>query len=112
MERKKVESKKQSLPNIPKSFKLFATSIKVFFDNVFCNEKECYGYARYSESNIALADTYGIMSLSDDKIVDTFYHEKVHMILDTMGEHELSSNEKFVDIFGKLLRQSDETAEY
>ena len=44
--------------------------------------------------------------------MDTFYHEKVHIILDTMGERELSQNEKFVDTFAKLLRQSDETANY
>jgi len=29
-----------------------------------------------------------------------------------MGEHELSKNEKFVEIFARLLRQSDESAEF
>ena len=31
------------------------------------------------------------------------------MILDFMGEHKLSSNEKFVEVFSKLLRQSEIT---
>lgn len=97
---------------IPKSFKLFATPIEVVFDNNRMQDMGCYGLAEYSFSKITLADMYELKPLSHGKIMDTFYHEKVHMILDTMGEGELSRNEKFVDTFAKLLRQSDETAEY
>ena len=97
---------------IPKSFKLFGTTINIEFDNKRMNDKGLYGESSYSESKITLADTDGTNDLSNGKIQDTFYHEKVHIILDTMHEYELSKNEKFVDIFGKLLRQSDETAEY
>jgi hypothetical protein len=98
--------------NIPKSFKLFATEIKVVWDNKYCNDKQLYGEADYGASQITLSETNGITPLSDGKIVDTFYHEKVHIILDTMMERELSKNEKFVDQFAKLLRQADETAKY
>ena len=35
--------------------------------------------------------------------LNTFWHEVVHCILDTMGEHELSSNEKFVCCFSSFL---------
>lgn len=97
---------------IPKSFKLFATPIEVVFDNNRMQDMECYGLAEYSFSKITLADAHELKPLSEGKIMDTFYHEKVHMILDTMGERDLSENEKFVDTFAKLLRQSDETAEY
>ena len=97
---------------IPKSFKLFGSTIKVVFDNDRLNELKLYGQCDYGLSKIFLAETQERKELSPDKIKDTFYHEKVHMILDTMGEDKLSSDEKFVDIFSKLLRQSYETAEY
>jgi len=97
---------------IPKSFKLFATQIDVIFDNKRMDDRECYGLAEYSTSTITLGESHKLKPLSEGKIMDTFYHEKVHMILDTMEERELSENEKFVDIFAKLLRQSDETATY
>lgn len=95
---------------IPESFKLFATQINIIWDNKHCNEKKIYGEANYSQSKILLSNTDDCYKLSDCKMLDTFYHEKVHMILDAMNERKLSSNEKFVDIFAKLLRQSDETA--
>lgn len=98
--------------SIPKSFKLFGTTIKIAWDNDLCNHKSQYGESSYSESKITLSEVHGILKLSEDKIMDTFYHEKVHMILDTMNERDLSGNERFVDVFAKLLRQSDETAEY
>lgn len=95
---------------IPKSFQLFGTTINVIFDDEKCTDKSLYGESIYSSKKIMLCDNLGIKKLSEDTIMDTFYHEKIHMILDSMSEHELSSNEKFVDIFAKLLRQSDVTA--
>lgn len=97
---------------VPKTFKLFGTTIKVVFGNRRMNDKRIYGESYYSQSKITLSYTNGLDKLSEDTIMNTFYHEKVHMILDTMNESELSSNEKFVDLFAKLLRQSDETSEY
>lgn len=95
---------------IPKSFKLFATDITIEWDNKRMNDKQNYGESDYSTSKITLSHTNGVEVLSEGKILDTFYHEKVHMILDTMNERELSKNEKFVDVFSKLWRQADETA--
>lgn len=97
---------------IPKKFKLFATDINILWDNKRMNDKQLYGQSDYSASEIIMSDVNGTEELSEGKILDTYYHERTHMILDTMREFELSSNEKFVDIFSKLLRQSDETAEY
>lgn len=96
---------------IPKRFKLFATTYNVVFDNEQMNELGYYGLCSYSEAKITLSTTKGKTPLSDDRIKDTFYHEKVHAILDMMN-NELSNNEQFVDTFAKLLRQSDETTEY
>jgi len=97
---------------IPKSFKLFGTTINIVWDNTYCNSKSIYGEENYSKSRITLSTTHGIEYLSKDKIMDTYYHEKVHSILSAMNEMGLNENEKFVDVFAKLLRQSDETAIY
>ena len=42
--------------------------------------------------------------------VNTFYHELTHTILDTMGESELSGNEKFVSAFSSFLTEAMEKA--
>jgi hypothetical protein len=95
--------------NKPFYFKLFATTWNVVWDNKRMNDKLRYGEADYSQSKITLSTSNGTEELSDDRIKDCFYHEKVHAILDTMQEYEKSKDEKFVDQFAKLLRQSDET---
>lgn len=97
---------------IPKRFKLFATTWEIEWDNEKSNDHSRYGSSHYSESKIVLSTTQGMTALSEDRIIDTFYHEKVHAILNSMKEDELSDNERFVDVFAKLLRQADETAEY
>lgn len=97
---------------IPARFKLFASTIEVVWDNMRMHDNAAYGIHEYSTSTITLSTMHGQQDLSEDRIMDTFYHEKVHAILDAMHERELSGNENFVDVFAKLLRQSDETAEY
>lgn len=97
---------------IPKRFKLFGTTYNIVWDNKKMNDLELYGQTNYSRSEIILTNVNGLDPLSDDKMMDTFYHEKLHAILDMMNERDLSTNEKFVDVFAKLLRQADETAEY
>lgn len=95
---------------IPKSFQLFATTVDVVFDNTKLSYDSNFGECSYSNAQIILCDEYKGGNLPESTIIDTFYHEKIHMILDAMGEHELSRNEKFVEVFARLLRQSDETA--
>lgn len=97
---------------IPKSFKLFATTWKVHWNDKKLNDRRAYGVCESFASRITLSTEQEGDKLSVDKMIDTFYHEKVHAILDTMYEYELSDNEKFVDTFAKLLRQSEETAKY
>lgn len=100
------------IKGVPKRFKLFATTYNVVFNNARLNDLKCYGLSDYSKSEITLATFENASELSEDKVLDTFYHEKTHAILDMMHERELSENEKFVDQFAKLWRQSDETAEF
>ena len=97
---------------VPKSFKLFGSTINVVWNNKRLNDKEAYGFSNYSTDQIMLSTHDHGEELSEGRVLDTFYHERTHQILDAMGERELSSNEKFVDVFSKLQRQADETAEY
>ena len=98
------------MENIPSKFNLFATEIEVVFDNEHMNDQKCYGLFEHSRSRITLSTTDGVNRLSKDRIIETFYHERTHAILEAMREYELSANEKFVDLFSKLLRQADESA--
>ncbi len=97
---------------IPKKFKLFGSTIKVIFDNEKLKTEQCIGLSEYNKCQITLTTENTKSKLSQDVIINTFYHEKVHMILDMMHENKMSNNEQFVDVFSKLLRQADETAEY
>lgn len=97
---------------IPKSFKLFSTTITVEYNDEKMNDMDAYGISSYGESKIILAKNGSGLKFSEGKMNDTFYHEKVHIILNTMNYNELSKDEVFVDVFAKLWRQSDETAKY
>lgn len=97
---------------IPKTYKLFGSEIKVKWDNFRMNDIGAYGEYDHTYMTIWLSDVDGVREVDEDKILDTFYHEKVHSILAAMREDELNKNEQFVDIFAKLLRQSIETEEY
>ena len=96
---------------IPKNFKLFATTINVVYNNSLSYSSRL-GDCSYIDGLINLCNKYKGEKLTDNAVLDTFYHEKVHVILDSMGEHKLSENEKFVEVFSKLLRQSDETVKF
>ena len=97
---------------IPKSFQLFANTIEVEINDKRMNEMNCYGLTEPSKSLISLAITNDGHDLSEDIKIDTYYHERTHAILWEMGEVDLYENEKFVDIFSKLLRQSENTTKY
>lgn len=98
--------------NTPKSFKLFSKIYTVRYDNARMQDLELYGMHDYASSSIILASGANGIPFSTDTILDSFYHEKVHAILSAMNEEDLNKNEKFIDVFAKLLRQSDETTKY
>ena len=96
---------------IPKKFKVFASTINVGIDNIRLSNEGSLGDCSFTDGQINICTEYKGQKISDCCNLDTFYHEKVHIILDAMGEHELSKQEKFVEVFARLLRQSDESAE-
>lgn len=97
---------------IPKSFKLFGTTINVVVDTTKMNNDNRLGECSFYEAKITLGDTIRSNKINEEVMMDTFYHEKVHLILDSMNKNELSSDEDFVEVFSRLLRQSDVTAKY
>ena len=56
-----------------------------------------------AEGVLRIADNFNNLKQCESSKINTFIHEIVHGILDTMGESELSSNEKFVSTFSSLL---------
>ncbi len=97
---------------IPKSFKLFGTTIQVVYDNDYCTNKDILGEASRTQSRITLCTSHKGRQLSRCEIETTFYHERLHLMLDLMCEWELTGNEKFVEVLSNLQRQADTMAEY
>lgn len=64
------------------------------------------------DSTIKIANSYKGTPQSDGSKVNTFYHELTHLILDTMGEYELSANEKFISTFSSFLTGALKSFDY
>ena len=62
--------------------------------------------------DISIANIYKGIEQSPSSKLNTFYHELTHAILDSMGEFELSQNEKFVTSFSGFLTHAISTFEY
>jgi hypothetical protein len=52
------------------------------------------------------------IEVSKEIVIETFYHELFHIILDSIGESELSANEKFVNLIGKSMLEVYLSSEY
>ena len=97
---------------IPESFQLFGKVVNVLFDNKKLRKKKVIGLSDLIESTITLTTELKGVSLPEDVIIDTYYHEKVHIILDSMSRYKLSRDEGFVEVFSKLLRESESSAKF
>lgn len=56
-----------------------------------------------AEGILKIADNFNNRKQCQSSKITTFIHEVVHGVLDTMGEFDLSGNEKFVSTFSSLL---------
>lgn len=90
---------------IPQNYRVGGTTMQVRIvdrcsDNAF---GECFLGAGYIE----IAETVNKDDKqSADSKVNTFYHELVHSILDTMGYSDMSKDEKFVNCFAGFLTEA------
>lgn len=98
---------------IPRSFNLGGTKMRVELVNIF---DTTLGNCSTSQSVIQVAKQYMIdnkpKEQSEQSMINTFYHELVHGILQMMAEFELDENEKFVQNFANLLCEAMKSAEY
>ena len=66
-------------------------------------EGEKLGQICMAEGKLLIADNFSTRKQSESSKANTFIHEVVHGILDTMGENELSGNEKYVSTFSSFM---------
>jgi len=98
---------------IPKSFMLGAMKFKVEIkDKVKLDKEIVAGSSDPFDCTILIAKTVAGLKCSKDFQRQTFYHELVHQILNSLGELELSSREKLVQRFSLLLDQFEETKKF
>ena len=91
--------------SIPKNLQVGGQDINVSFEDKLDND--CFGLSSISGGYIKIAKSFNNGTpQSDTSKCNTFYHELVHAILDTMGENELSRNEKFVNCFAGFLTEA------
>ena len=65
-------------------------------------EGEKLGQICVAEGKMLIADNFSTSKQSESSKVNTFIHEVVHGILDTMGENEMSEDEKLVSTFSSM----------
>ena len=81
--------------------------------NVNRCDNNAVGECHLLEGYIEIAEIFNKDQVqSESSKVNTFYHELTHCILQTMGEHELNDNEKFVCCFAGFLTEAMRNAEY
>lgn len=103
--------------NIPKEFTLFGHKYTVRLEKDLLEKENCYGNADEDMKLIRLQDvgkamrryeedgkTYDTeIEITENTLIETFFHEVTHIILDATGEDSLSENEKFVNIVAKSM---------
>lgn len=91
---------------IPDKIRIGGQEIRVVNEERLDGNK--LGIICVAEGVLRIADNFNNLKQCESSKINTFVHEIVHGILDTMGESELSGNEKFVCTFSSLLIDSIE----
>ena len=86
---------------IPNTIKIGGQDISVINEERLDND--ILGQICIAEGTLKIADNFKNSKQCQSSKITTFIHEVVHGILDTMGEFDLSGNEKFVSTFSSLL---------
>jgi len=94
---------------IPEKFKLNGNVIKVVIDDSYCSDDGCYGEADFSQMAITICEKFRGKKLPKNIREQTYYHELVHMILDSLGKNRLKYDEDFVEGFAQRLHEYEKT---
>lgn len=95
---------------IPNKLKVGGQDLNVEYTNTIIGDK--LGESVLWNGKIKLAEIYKGEPQTDSSKFNTFYHELTHAILDTMGEYELSANERFVCTFSGFLSEAIRSFEF
>lgn len=98
------------MEKIPSSFNVGGQTMNVSIKDRLESDK--LGECCVAEARIDIAKTFNGREQVNAAQVNTFYHELVHCILDTMGENDLSGNEKFVSCFSSFLCEAMNSIKY
>lgn len=98
------------MTRIPKSFTVGGQDIEV--REIERCDSGCLGECCVAEGFVDIACTSKGREICDSVKLNTFYHELTHCILDTMGENDLSLNEKFVNTFSGFLTEAIRSFKY
>ena len=86
---------------IPSKIRIGGQDINVLIKEHLADSK--LGKICIASGELEIAENFYEYKQSESSKVNTFIHEVVHGVLDTMGENKLSSDEKFVTTFASLL---------
>ena len=86
---------------IPSKIRIGGQDINVLIKEHLSDSK--LGKICLASGELEIAENFYEYKQSESSKVNTFIHEVVHGVLDTMGENKLSSDEKFVTTFASLL---------
>ena len=79
--------------------------------NVERCDNNSVGESHLYEGFLEIANNFNKVAVqSESSKVNTFYHELIHAILQTMGEFDLNNNEKFVCCFAGFLADAMDKA--
>lgn len=102
-------------PKIPSEFVLFGHKYTVLLQKDLFEKEDCYGDADEDLKRIRIQDVGKIkriheedgkkieveIEITENTVLETFFHEVTHIIYDAIGDTDLSSNETLVNITGK-----------
>ncbi len=104
---------------IPTSFYLFGHEYRVVIVDDLYDKHDCHGLADDDVKTITLQSKKTLKNKdgvefvqSDDFLVEIFYHELTHIILDAACHQKLSENEILVGLIGKALMEIYKTSKY
>ncbi|MBC7381894.1 MAG: hypothetical protein H7296_02745 [Bacteroidia bacterium] len=94
---------------IPENFTLNGKTYKVVIRDKELSKKGFWGQAFLNRKVIKLCDKFHGVSLTKEAKEQTFFHELIHMILDSMGYDKLNEDEDFVDLFAQRLHEYEKS---
>lgn len=99
---------------IPKSFKIFAHTIKIKKVKKLKDEnnEDLLGEADLANNRIKLLDNDKITPVQESQKEQVFFHEFAHIMFDSIGRHDLSQDETLVDLVGNAIHQYLKSAKY